>query len=61
MSTVRLVTGGPHEQRNACNVLQDRLNEVIDAFSDEYPNFPAVTVLGVLRLVEDDFIKRWQQ
>lgn len=52
------INHAPEVQRNILAGLQEDLVEVIEEFVKVNPELPAVTILGVLRLVEVNFIDR---
>ena len=46
------------DHQKACAELHDSLTSVINLFIELHPNMTSVTVLGILRLVEHNFIAR---
>ena len=59
MTVARLITAGPFEQKSACLQLQEDIQAVLDRFVDEHAEMPCATVIGVLRIVEHEFIERF--
>jgi hypothetical protein len=57
--TVELLpaTGYP-QQESACATLQIEIDSVIERFFEKHPSFPFAALLGVIRVVEHNLLKR---
>ena len=57
-ATLATINSDPAAATSALETLVGDIGHVIESFIGTHPNMPAVAVLGVLRVIEANFIER---